>query len=135
MDAQILFLLLRNNELTWGHNQVFQKKRWRRKEKNTNAWKLDYRLRKAELDLNFYYGCKDRNFTLKFCVSSHYFKVSLTYKQCQLKLLQSRFVIRNLISEFQPKHLTLAIPHCNMKLALLAFLIWVYYFQEVAAEF
>ena len=53
--------------------------------------KLDYHLRKAELDLEFLLWCRDShvipNF-LNFRVSSHYLKASLTYKQYPLKLLQ-----------------------------------------------
>ena len=53
--------------------------------------KLDYRLRKAELDLEFLLRCRDSNVMpnfLNFLVSSHYLKASLTYRQYQLKLLQ-----------------------------------------------
>ena len=53
--------------------------------------KLDYRLRKAELDLELLLRCRDRNVILNFlnfCVSSHYLKASLRYRQCQLKVLQ-----------------------------------------------
>ena len=53
--------------------------------------KLDYRLCKAELDLEFLLRCRDSNVIpnfLNFRVSSHYLKASLTYRQCQVKLLQ-----------------------------------------------
>ena len=53
--------------------------------------KLDYRLRKAELDLEFSLRCRDSNVMPNFLncrVSSHYLKASLTYRQYQLKLLQ-----------------------------------------------
>ena len=53
--------------------------------------KLDYLLRKAELDLEFLLRCRDNyvipNF-LNFHVSTNTLKASLTYVQCQLKLLQ-----------------------------------------------
>ena len=44
--------------------------------------KLDYRLRKAELDLEFLLGCKDSSVTpnfLNFRVSSQSLKASLTF--------------------------------------------------------
>ena len=53
--------------------------------------KLDYRLRKAELDLESLLPCRDSNFIpnfLNFCVSSQSLKASLMYRECQLKLLQ-----------------------------------------------
>ena len=53
--------------------------------------KLDYRLCKAALDLQFLLRCRDGNVIpnfLNFCVSSQSLKASLTYRQSQLKLLQ-----------------------------------------------
>ena len=53
--------------------------------------KLDYRLRKTELDLEFLLRVRDSNVIpnfWNFLVSSHYLKASLTYRQYQLKLLQ-----------------------------------------------
>ena len=53
--------------------------------------KLDYSLRKAELDLEFLLPCRDSNVIpnfLNFCVSNQPLKASLTYRECQLKLLQ-----------------------------------------------
>ena len=53
--------------------------------------KLDYSLRKAELDLAFLLSCRDSNVIpnfLNFCVSNQPLKASLTYSKCQLKLLQ-----------------------------------------------
>ena len=60
-------------------------------QKNTKYEKLDYRLRKAELVLEFLLRCRDSNVTpnfLNFRVSSLSLKASLTYRQCHLKLLQ-----------------------------------------------
>ena len=77
--------------------------------------KLDYRLRKAELDLEFLLRCRDSNVIpnfLNFRVSSHYLKASLTYRQCQLKLLQEEIRhkksdIRVLKKEFNSSHSSL----------------------------
>ena len=77
--------------------------------------KLDYRLRKAELDLQFLLRCRDNNVIpnfLNFRVSSHYLKASLTYRQCQLKLLQEEIRhkksdIRVLKKEFNSSHSSL----------------------------
>ena len=77
--------------------------------------KLDYRLRKAELDLEFLLRCRDNNVIpnfLNFRVSSHYLKASLTYRQCQLKLLQEEIRhkksdIRVLKKEFNSSHSSL----------------------------
>ena len=47
--------------------------------------KLDYRLCKAELDLEFLLRCREPNVIpnfLNFRVGSHYLKASLTYRQC-----------------------------------------------------
>ena len=77
--------------------------------------KLDYRIRKAELDLEFLLQCRDSNVIpnfLNFRVSSHYLKAFLTYKQCQLKLLQEKIHhkksdIRLLKKEFNSSHSSL----------------------------
>ena len=77
--------------------------------------KLDYCICKAELDLEFLLWCRDSNVILNFlnfCVSSHYLKVSLTFKQCQLKLLQEEIHhkksdIRVLKKEFNSSHSSL----------------------------
>ena len=64
-------------------------------------WKfdeIDYRLGKAELDLEFLLWCIDTNAILnflKFRVSSQSFKASLTYKYYQLKLFQEQMFHRN----------------------------------------
>ena len=77
--------------------------------------KPDYRLGKAELDLEFLLRCRDSNVIskfLNFCVSSHYLKASLTYRQCQLKLLQEEIRhkksdIRVSKKEFNSRHSSL----------------------------
>ena len=77
--------------------------------------KLDFRLRKAELDLELLLRCRDNNGIpnfLNFRVSSHYLKASLTYRQCQLKLLQEEIRhkksdIRVLKKEFNSSHSSL----------------------------
>ena len=54
--------------------------------------KLHYCVRKAELDLEFLFLCRDSN-TIpniwNFYTSNQSFKVSLTYKQCQIKSLEN----------------------------------------------
>ena len=53
--------------------------------------KLAYHLCKAELDLEFLLWCRNCNVIpifFNFCSSSQSLKASLTYRQCQLKLLQ-----------------------------------------------
>ena len=53
--------------------------------------KLDYRLRKAELDLEFLCKCNDNNVIPKFLnfrVTNNHLKFSTTYKQCQSNLLR-----------------------------------------------
>ena len=77
--------------------------------------KLDYRLRKAELDLEYLLRCRDSNAIpsfLNFCVSSQSLKNSLTYRQCQLNLLQEEIRhkksdIRVLKKEFNSSHSSL----------------------------
>ena len=77
--------------------------------------KHDYRLRKAELDVEFLLQCRDNNVIsnfLDFCVSSQSLKASLTYRQCQLKLLQEEIRhkksdIRVLKKEFNSSHFSL----------------------------
>ena len=52
--------------------------------------KLDYRLNKTDMDLESLLLSKNSNailIVLNFCIDSGSFYVSLTYKQCQLKLL------------------------------------------------
>ena len=52
--------------------------------------KLDYRLRKAELYLEFLCECNDNNVAPKFFnfhVANNHLKLSTTYKQCQSNLL------------------------------------------------
>ena len=52
---------------------------------------LDYHLHETELGLKILLWCRDSNVTpnfLNFHVCSHSLKTSLSYKQCQLKLLQ-----------------------------------------------
>ena len=74
--------------------------------------KLDYRLRKAEFDLEFLLRCRDSNVIpifLKFCVSSQYRQASVIYRQCKLKLLQEkirhkRSDIRVLKKDFNSNH-------------------------------
>ena len=82
---------------------------------NTKNWKIEYLLRKAELDLEFLLRCRDSNVLLNFLyfrVSSQYLKAFLTYRQCQLKLLQEEIRhkksdIRVLKKEFNSSHSSL----------------------------
>ena len=65
--------------------------------------KIDYGLSKAELDLELLLQCRDSNVIpnfLNFCVSSQYLKASLTYGQCQLKLLQEEICHNKSDTEF-----------------------------------
>ena len=70
--------------------------------------KLDYRLRKAELDLEFLCKCNDNNVIPKFLnfrVANNHLKFSTTYKQCQSNLLreeirQKKSTVRILQKEF-----------------------------------
>ena len=53
--------------------------------------KIGYRLRKAELDLEFLCKCNDNNVIPKFLnfrVANNHLKFSTTYKQCQSNLLR-----------------------------------------------
>ena len=53
--------------------------------------KLDYRIRKIELDLEFLCECNDNNVIPKFLnfrVANNNLKFSTTYKQCQSNLLR-----------------------------------------------
>ena len=69
---------------------------------------LDYRLRKAELDLQFLCKWDDSNaipIFLNFCLSNNHLKYSSTYRLCQLNLLreeihQKKSTIRSLQKEF-----------------------------------
>ena len=52
--------------------------------------KIDYRLRKAELDLEFSVKCRDNNVKLKFLnfrLANRSLRFSLIYAQCQSNLL------------------------------------------------
>ena len=70
--------------------------------------KLDYRLRKTELDLQFLCKCDDNNVIpnfLNFRLPNSHLKYSSTYKVCQLNLLreeirQKKSTLRNLQKEF-----------------------------------
>ena len=70
--------------------------------------KLDYRLRKAELDLQFLCKCDDNNVIptfLNFRLANSHLKYSSTYKVCQLNLLreeirQKKSTLRSLQKEF-----------------------------------
>ena len=55
--------------------------------------KIDYRLRKAELDLEFLVRCRDNNViprSLNFRLSSKSLRSFLTYVQCQSNLLSEK---------------------------------------------
>ena len=77
--------------------------------------KLDYRLRKAELDLEFLCKCNDNNVIPKFLnfrVANNHLKFSTTYKQCQSNLLreeirQKKSTVRILQKEFTSLKATL----------------------------
>ena len=86
---------------------------WSRFSKNTvkriqKLEKLDYRLRKAELDLQFLCKCDDSNVIpnfLNFRLANSHLKYSSTYRLCQLNLLreeirQKKSTLRNLQKEF-----------------------------------
>ena len=69
--------------------------------------KLDYRLRKAELDLQFLCKCEDNNVIpnfLNFRLANSHLKYSSTYRLCQLHLLREEIcqksTLRNLQKEF-----------------------------------
>ena len=70
--------------------------------------KLDYRLRKGELDLQFLCKCDDNNVKpnfLNFRLANSRLKYSSTYKVCQLNLLreeirQKKSTLRSLQKEF-----------------------------------
>ena len=70
--------------------------------------KLDYRLRKAELDLEFLSKCNDNNIIPKFLnfrVANNHLNFSTTYKQSQSNLLreeirQKKSTVRILKKEF-----------------------------------
>ena len=70
--------------------------------------KLDYRLRKAELDLQFLCKCDDSNVIpnfLNFRLANRHLKYSSTYTLCQLNLLreeisQKKCTLRSLQKEF-----------------------------------
>ena len=70
--------------------------------------KLDYRLCKAELDLEFLCKCNDNNVIPKFLnfrVANNHLTFSTTYKQCQSNLLneeigQKKSTVQILQKEF-----------------------------------
>ena len=70
--------------------------------------KHDYRLPKAELDLQFLCNCDDSNVILNFlniCLANSQLKYSSTYSLCQSNLLkeeirQKQFTLRRLQKEF-----------------------------------
>ena len=70
--------------------------------------KLDYRLRNAELDLQFFCKCDDNNIVpnfLNFRLANSHLKYSSTYRFCPLNLLreevrQIKSTLRNLQKEF-----------------------------------
>ena len=70
--------------------------------------KLDYRLRKTELDLQFLCKCDHNNVIpnfLNFRLANSHLKYSSTYRLCQLNLLreeirQKKSTLRNLQKEF-----------------------------------
>ena len=70
--------------------------------------KLDYRLRKAELDLQFLCKCDDNNIIpnfLNFRLANSHLKYSSTYRLCHLNLLreeirQKKSALRSLQEEF-----------------------------------
>ena len=70
--------------------------------------KLDYRLRKVELDLQFLCKCDDNNIipnVLNFRLANSHLKYSSTHRLCQLNLLreevrQKKSTLRNLQKEF-----------------------------------
>ena len=70
--------------------------------------KLDYRLRKTELDLQFLCKCEDNNVIpnfLNFHLANSHLKYSSTYRLCKLNLLreeirQKRSTLRSLQKEF-----------------------------------
>ena len=70
--------------------------------------KVDYRLRKAELDLQFLCKCDDNNIIpnfLNFRLANSHLKYSSTYRLCQINLLreeicQKKYTLRSFQKEF-----------------------------------
>ena len=59
--------------------------------------KLDFKRRKVELDISFLEACKENNIIPKFCVfktANKDLRNSITYQQCQEKLLNEEIKIR-----------------------------------------
>ena len=60
--------------------------------------RLDYRLRKSELDLEYLCKCNENNVVPKFLnsrVANNHLKYSSTYKQCQSNLLRKEICHKN----------------------------------------
>ena len=72
---------------------------------------LDYRLRKAELDLEFLCKCNYNNVIpkfLNFCVANNHLKFSTTYKQCQSNLLREEIRQKKSTVQILQKELNLS---------------------------
>ena len=71
--------------------------------------KLDYRLCKAGLDLEFLCKCKDNKVAFEFLnlrSANNHLKYSSTYKECQSILLSEKIRQKNLQYEIYRKNLT-----------------------------
>ena len=84
--------------------------------------KLDYQLRKAQIDLDFLVNCCNNSVVPKFLKSTR------TYQQCQLSLLheeirQKKSNIKVLLKEFKFLHSTL-----QAEISLLTLLMFAHYF-------
>ena len=74
--------------------------------------KVDYKLRKAKLDISFLVKCQNENIIpnfLKFRLANKNLQNSVTYKKCQRSLLQTEIhneksYLRNLQNEFNRLH-------------------------------
>ena len=79
--------------------------------------KIDYCLRKAEIDLEFLVKCKDNSVIPKFLnfrLANRSLRFSLIYAHCQSNLLLEEIRLRNLMLEFRGKNLTTcALPYNN----------------------
>ena len=99
--------------------------------------KLDYGLRKAELDLELLCKCNDNVIPkfLNFRIANNHLKFFTTYKQCQSNLLreeicQKKCTVQTLQKEFTPLKSSL-----QNELNLIDFAHLVLYFLESMASF
>ena len=87
--AAIVFLLL--IRLRFSHSkslqQIIRKRYGDKSIKRLRKFeKIDYRLQKAELDLDFFVKCRDNNVIHKFRLANRSLRFPLTYAHCQSNL-------------------------------------------------